>query len=155
MDDVLIFTNCIELRRELRGILTSNFKMKDLGVAKYCVGLRITRDRKNNVICVDQTKYIEELLEKFDMTNCNPIDTPSDPNQRLVKEELTSDFDPEKIPYQQAVGCILYLTQGTRPDIAFAINNVSRYNNCYTRTHWIAVKRIVRYLKGTIGKFGV
>lgn len=149
VDDVLIFSNCTELRSELRNILMTNFKMKDLGLAKYCVGLRITRDRKNNAIYVDQTKYIEELLEKFEMTNCNPMETPSDPNQRLAKEEPNDDFDPTNIPYQQAVGCILYLTQGTRPDIAFAVNNVSRYNNCYTKTHWIAVKRIFRYLKGT------
>lgn len=137
VDDVLIFSNCTELRSELRNILMTNFKMKDLGLAKYCVGLRITRDKKNNAIYVE-----EELLEKFEMTNCNPMETPSDPNQRLAKEEPNDDFDPTNIPYQQAVGCILYLTQGTRPDIAFAVNNVSRYNNCYTKTHWIAVKRI-------------
>lgn len=149
VDDVLIFTNCLELKHELHNILTSNFKMKDLGVAKFCVGLHITRDRKNNIIYVDQTKYIEELLEKFGMTQCNAIDTPSDPNQRLSKEARVDNFDPDVVPYQQAVGCILYLTQGTRPDIAFAVNNVSRYNNCFTKTHWLAVKRILRYLSGT------
>jgi hypothetical protein len=60
-----------------------------------------------------------------------------------------SDFDRELTPYQQAVGSILYLTQCTRPDIAYAVNNVSRYNNCFGKSHWIAVKRIMRYLKGT------
>lgn len=149
VDDVLIFTNCSKLRTELQQILTSNFKMKDLGAARFCVGLRITRDRKNRTIYVDQTKYIEELLEKFDMVECNSIDVPSDPNQRLSKENPTTDFDVNSVPYQQAVGSILYLTQGTRPDIAFSVNNVSRYNNNYTRTHWIAVKRIMRYLKAT------
>lgn len=123
--------------------------MKDLGTAKFCVGLHITRDKSNNTIYLDQTKYIEEMLDKFGMTDCNPIDTPCDANQRLVKEERTSDFDPSTVPYQQAIGCILYLTQGTRPDIAFAINNLSRYNNCFTKTHWMAVKRVLRYLKGT------
>lgn len=149
VDDVLIFTNCMNLKLELQNILTSNFKMKDLGTAKFCVGLHITRDKSNNTIYLDQTKYIEEMLDKFGMTDCNPIDTPCDANQRLVKEERTSDFDPSTVPYQQAIGCILYLTQGTRPDIAFAINNLSRYNNCFTKTHWMAVKRVLRYLKGT------
>lgn len=149
VDDVLFFTNCPALKTELRNILTANFKMKDLGIAKFCVGLHITRDKVNNVIYVDQTKYIEELLEKFGMTDCNAIHTPSDPNQQLTKETPTGDFDPSDVPYQRAVGSILYLTQGTRPDIAFAVNNVSRYNNCFTKTHWMAVKRIIRYLKGT------
>lgn len=149
VDDVLIFTNCANLKHELREILMSNFKMKDLGIAKFCVGLHITRDRKNGIIYLDQSKYIEELLEKFGMSNCNPIDTPGDSNSRLTKEERTGDFDPSVVPYQQAVGCLLYLTQGTRPDIAYVVNEVSRYNNCFTNTHWQAVKRIFRYLKGT------
>lgn len=56
------------------------------------------------------------------------------------------------IPYQEAVGCLLYLVQGTRPDLAFAVNDVSRFNNNFGNPHWKAVKRIMRYLylKGTI-----
>ena len=47
------------------------------------------------------------------------------------------------------MGGLLYLVQGTRPDIAFAVGDVSRFNSCYGKAHWLAVKRIVRYLKGT------
>lgn len=54
------------------------------------------------------------------------------------------------IPYQEAVGSLLYLTQGTRPDIAFAVNDVSRFNSNFGIQHWKAVKRIIRYLKGSI-----
>jgi len=58
--------------------------------------------------------------------------------------------DTGNIPYQEAVGCLLYLVQGTRPDIAFAVGNVSRFNSNHGHAHWTAVKRIFRYLKGTI-----
>ncbi|XP_044741904.1 secreted RxLR effector protein 161-like [Chrysoperla carnea] len=58
----------------------------------------------------------------------------------------------EKIPYQQAVGSLLYAAQSTRPDIAYAVSLVSRYNNDPGKPHWNAVKRIFRYLKGTINK---
>ena len=149
VDDVLYFTNCNQLKNELHFILTSNFKMKDLGVAEFCVGLHITRDRSNGTIYIDQSKYIEELLEKFNMTDCKPVDTPCDSNQRLTKDMQSNDFDSSEIPYQQAVGSILYLTQGSRPDIAYAVNYVSRFNNCFSKPHWLAVKRILRYLKGT------
>lgn len=150
VDDVLYFTNSGSLKTELQHILTTNFKMKDMGTAEYCVGLNITRDRSKGLIFLDQTKYINEVLEKFNMANSNSIDTPSDPNQRLKKGSSDdADFNDHTIPYQQAVGSLMYLTQGTRPDLAFAINNVCRYNTCYTREHWTAVKRILRYLHGT------
>lgn len=89
------------------------------------------------------------MLEKFGMLDCNPVDTPSDVNQKLFKGE-SSEKD-ENIPYQQAVGSLIYLAQGTRPDIAYAVNNASRFNNCYTSEHWGAVKRIFRYIRGTTG----
>ena len=54
-----------------------------------------------------------------------------------------------KIPYQNAVGALIYLTQATRPDLAYAVSNDSRFNNCYDTHHWDAVKRIIRYLKKT------
>lgn len=150
VDDVLYFTNSSSMKFDLQTILTSNFKMKDMGVADYCVGLHITRDRSRGIIYLDQRKYVEEVLERFNMTNCKAIDTPSDPNQRLRKGDASDPgFNDESIPYQQAVGSLMYLTQGTRPDLAYAINNVCRFNTCYTKEHWTAVKRIMRYLRGT------
>lgn len=150
VDDVLYFTNSNAFKADLHHILTSKFRMKDMGEAECCVGLHITRDKSSGTIFLDQRKYIGEILEKFNMSNCKYIDTPSDPNQRLKKGESGDpDFNSETIPYRQAVGSLMYLTQGTRPDLAFSINNVCRFNTCYTREHWTAVKRIMRYLHGT------
>lgn len=80
------------------------------------------------------------------------MDTPADANQRLTKimNDEDGDFDKESVPYLQAVGCLLFLTQGTRPDLAFAVNSVSRFSNCCGKSHWNAVKRIFRYLKQTM-----
>lgn len=101
VDDVLYFTNCTHMKNELYDILTSNFKMKDLGEAQYCLGIRIKRDKDKGIIYLDQEKYINEILEKFGMNDCKPIDTPCDPNQKLTKNlESENDFDQEKIPYQ-------------------------------------------------------
>lgn len=57
--------------------------------------------------------------------------------------------DTDDIPYQEAVG-LLFLVQGTRPDMAFAVNDVSRFNSRFGRAPWTAIKRIMRYLKGTV-----
>ena len=154
VDDILILSNNNELRGKLKATLCNSFKMKDLGEATNCVGIQISRDRVNGKIFLDQQKYIIEILDRFNMTDCNIASTPADLNQKLslemcpkTKEELA---EMEKIPYQQAVGSILYLAQSTRPDLVYAINNVSRFNNNFGKAHWVAVKRILRYLKGSM-----
>ncbi|XP_031638169.1 secreted RxLR effector protein 161-like [Contarinia nasturtii] len=86
------------------------------------------------------------------MNDANTISTPSDLNQKLSIAMITDkDEENANIPYQEAVGSLLYLAQYTRPDIAFAVNDVSRFNSNFGQAHWTAVKRIMRYLKGTIG----
>lgn len=154
VDDLLIFSNNNDWKETLKDDLKRNFKMKDLGQANSCVGIRITRNRNEGKIFLDQKKYIEEILAKFRMQDCNPVKTPSDPNQKLTKT-MSPQSDEEanemsNVPYQEAVGSILYLAQCTRPDISFAIANVSKFNQNPGRAHWNAVKRIFRYLKGTM-----
>lgn len=102
---------------------------------------------------MDQERYIEEVLLKFNMSDCNPVSTPLDANIKLSKEMAPKNEEEFKdmltVPYQQAIGSILYPAQATRPDICHTINVVSRFNNNPGKQHWIAVKRILRYLKGT------
>lgn len=96
--------------------------------------------------------YINEILKTFGMQDCKPVGTPSDTNTKLcinMNSDDVSNADLQRIPYQEAVGSLLYLSQGTRPDISFAVNDVSRFNSNYTAAHWKAVKRIFRYLKYT------
>lgn len=154
VDDLMIFTNDEHMTSKLKNKLMNSFEMKDLGEAKNCVGLHITRNRVNGTISIDQTKYIKEILENFGMTDCKPVASPADPNVKLNKN-MSPKMDEERndmanVPYQEAVGSILYLANGSRPDISFAVNNVSRFNKNPGRAHWQAVKRILRYLKGTI-----
>ncbi|XP_036340375.1 secreted RxLR effector protein 161-like [Rhagoletis pomonella] len=83
------------------------------------------------------------------MESCNPISTPFDLNQKLKKSD-TIDETMKEVPYQQAIGSLLFAAQCTRPDICQAVNFLSRFNNNPNRIHWMAVKRIFRYLKGTL-----
>lgn len=153
VDDILIFWKNAEKRDEIKKSLSGAFKMKDMGAASNCVGLRITR-HENGDISLDQSTYIKQILDRFNMTECNPISTPSDTNIKLslsmCPQNEKERMEVLNIPYQEAVGSLLYLTQGTRPDIAFAVNDVSRFNSNFGIQHWKAVKRIIRYLKGSI-----
>lgn len=152
VDDFLLFWKCDDEVRAIKLFLSSAFKMKDMGTAKNCVGLRISRDPIGNYY-LDQSIFIQSLLDKFNMADSNAIGTPSDINQKLSKQMCPNNKEEkeamELVPYHQLVGALLYLVQCTRPDIAFAVTNVSRYNSNYGKAHWIAAKRILRYLKGT------
>ncbi|GBP49025.1 Copia protein [Eumeta japonica] len=75
--------------------------------------------------------------------------TPADANVKLKKAERQQEIL-NNIPYQEIIGCLLYLSQGTRPDITYVENSLSTYNNQPTNEHWVAVKRVMRYLKGTM-----
>ncbi|GJQ87951.1 hypothetical protein Trydic_g12881 [Trypoxylus dichotomus] len=109
-------------------MLSFNLKMNDMEEAKNCIGIRITQFEDG--IDLDQSAYVREILSRFGMSDCKPSSTPSDSGTKLSMDVQDTSKDAEntqKIPYQEAVGCLLYLAQGTRPDIAFAVNDVSRF----------------------------
>lgn len=153
VDDLLIFSNDEKERKRLKQTLQEHFNMKDLGNAKTFLGMTIEKEEKGN-INIHQRNYIKNALEKFRMENCNPTTTPADPNIKLTAEmqpKTNAEIEEmSKIPYMEAVGTLLYISRISRPDISFAVNAVSRFNNNPGQAHWKAVKRIFRYLKGTI-----
>ena len=155
VDDLLMFANCIKELEELKEHLKERFDMKDLSDAHYCLGIQILRDRSKKQVRINQSKYIEDILNRFKMQDCNPILTPMDPGAKLSTEMSPKDDQNEiermkKVPYQNAIRSLMYTMLGTRPDIAFAVGAVSRYSSNPGEGHWKAVKRILRYLKGTI-----
>lgn len=136
----------------LKESLQRVFSIKDLGPVKRCLGIDVIRDRGKGIIKLSQANYVEDILRRFNMEDCKEIFTPM---------EIAADLDPtlptnkatieklKKTPYQSAVGALIYLTQATRPDLAYAVSSVSRFNSCYNLKHWDAVKRIFRYVQRT------
>lgn len=156
VDDVLIFSNEKLWESQLKLELSSNFQMKDMGSASSILGIRITRDKTNETIAIDQSQYLAAVLIRFGMSDCNPVATPLDLNQK-ISSELSPTKESEKqmmsrVPYMQAIGCLLFAAQTTRPDISYAVNLLSRYCVNPGKGHWAAMKRIMRYIKGTINK---
>lgn len=148
VDDMLIFYKAERDLNDIRDHMFKHFHMKDIGAATECIGMRISREKGQ--IQIDQEKYVDEILQKFDMLDCKTSKTPSDPSIKLSITMIREDNDiTGRVPYQELVGTLLYLSQGTRPDIAFAVSDVSRFNSKHSDEHWNAVLRIVRYLKAT------
>lgn len=151
VDDMLIFYEKSDDLNEVRDYIKSKLNIKDIGHATECIGIRI--NQSSTKIEIDQQKYVVELLAKYNMLNCKSVKSPSDPNVKLTKQTINDSSDVTgEVPYQELVGSLLYLSQGTRPDIAFAVNDVSRFNAQHSIEHWEAVIRIMRYLRGTQDK---
>lgn len=112
-------------KEKLKCFLKKNFKIKDIGEAKYILGMKITRDRKTGKLWLDQERYLTDILKRFNMEDCKSVNTPVDVNQKLSAEFSPTKDEERKlmqdVPYQEAIGSLLYAAQISRPDIAFAV----------------------------------
>jgi hypothetical protein len=109
--------------------------------------LSISRNRKEKLLYVSQPDYTEKILQRFHMSGCNPVSLPATPGAFLNKEENSEKT--VKVPFKEATGSLMYLMLSTRPDIAFAVNQISKFCENPQPAHWAAVKRIFSYLQGT------
>ena len=127
--------------------------MRDLGPVSYLLGVEIIRDRPNHKMWLSQRKYIRDILGRFQMTNALPVATPVDDRHPLSMLDCPKTEEDRRfmsnIPYLSAVGCIMWLAMATRPDLAYAASLLGRFSANPGRSHWEAVKRVLRYLVGT------
>jgi hypothetical protein len=155
VDDLLILANNMDMIDQVKQELSFKFEMTDLGEVHYCLGIQIIRDRSKGVIEINQSKYVEDVLKRFNMENSKPAATPMQAGVRLTKgmspstEEEIQEM--EDIPYQSAIGSLMYAMLGTRPDLSYAVGALSQYSSKPGKEHWRAVKWTLRYLKGSIG----
>jgi len=103
------------------------------------------------MIFISQKKYVQDILDRFQMKDCNPVSTPTEFGLKLNKDHEEKKVD--STLYKQIVGSLMYLT-ATRPDIMYSVSLISRYMENPTEIHLLAAKRILRYLQG-IRDFGL
>lgn len=146
VDDLLIAGNNVPEMQRVKAEFSKRFKMKDLGDATEFLGLRIARDRNKRTLHLSQTSYIDKVLERFRMSDAKPCATPME----VSKPTLESlDDPPAEVPYREAVGSLIWLMICTRPDIGYAVGYLSQHCEKPLTSHWNAVKRVLRYVKGT------
>lgn len=148
VDDLILITESTESMNELKMALEDRYKMKDMGELSYILGVSVIQDKEKNCVFLHQKHYIEAMLQKYGMDNANPVATPADVNVKLKKSDGVSK-PVHQHTYQSMVGSLLYAAMATRPDIAQAVSAVSKFNANPDAAHLTAVKRILRYLKGT------
>ena len=148
MDDLIIVGKNLDIINDLKKKLNDSFDMKDLKDLTYFLGIEVKRNRYDRILHINQTQYIHKILQRFGMVDCKLFRKPMDTSIKLTKPQEDEELF-ETLKYQSAVGSLMYRMLGSRLDIAFGVSAVSRYNNSPTQIHWIAVKRILRYLKGS------
>ena len=146
VDDLIITGSNADSIAALKKKLQGKFPVKDLGPLKYFLGIEVATSRKG--LFLNQRKYTIDLLRDSNMLNSKPANTPFD--SKLQLDKLGDPLDSPNY-YQKLVGKLIYLTI-TRPDISFAVSLVSQYMHAPTVVHLCMVKRILRYLKKTIGR---
>lgn len=148
VDDFYVFSNSSTTKIELITLLKSEFSIKCLGPLKCCLGINVNRDISKGILTLDQTEYIKTLLLRFNMQNCKSVSTPMILGNKLCKPQDCLDDNLYK--YRELLGCLMYLSVCTRPDITYACSQLSQFTHGFDQSHWLAAKRILRYLAGTL-----
>ena len=151
VDDGLVAAKSHVPLRIVIDALSESFEI-ELGDSACFVGMEFVRDRRNKRMFLHQSSYASKVLSKFKMESANPVCVPADLNQVLCAPENKSVI--EKVPYREAVGSLMFLAVVSCRDIAYAVNSVSKFSEKHDASHWNVVKRIVKYVAGSID-FGI
>jgi len=150
VDDLLIVHNGSEGRgHRIKQLLQKKYKMCDLGAAKWFLKIEIERTKDGGFrIC--QRGYINTIIRRLGLMDAKPAKSPLGPQTDLANTHC-EDKPANRKEYLSMVGSLRYTALGSRPDIAFSITALSRYNVQPLELHAMAVKRVLRYLKTTAG----
>ena len=148
VDDLIMATKTQEEMQQVKQLLQSRFKMKDLGELHYCLGIIIKYDMVGKLIEIHQKQYIMKMLEKYKLQDVKPVATPADLNVKLCKDDNVSK-PVDSVLYRSMVGSLLYAAIATRPDIDQAVgvclivllkSNRGSFNSCETNSMLIKGK---------------
>lgn len=146
VDDLLLISSCVSQINEIKKRLSDEFEMTDFMEVKYFLGIKIEYDIESGVIKLSQKQYLLNVLKKFEMQDCKSCPTPLEPHLKLK----SLDINQTGKPYRELIGCLMYVMLTSRPDLSMAVGYFSRFQGCASDEHWIYLKRILRYIKGSL-----
>lgn len=150
VDNFLLASNIIHTLQTLKDMLAKRYEIKDLGKVKTIIGWQITRNAATHMMKIDQSAFIKKLVFKEKLTKCNANIIPIKAGSAI---EVLNPDNYDKINlhrYQRLIEKLMYLAHGTRPDITFIVGQLSKHSANPRKGHLRVIKRVIRYLKGTI-----
>lgn len=145
VDDSMVMSNSPAFLSEFQTHLNSIYTVKWTLKPSLYLGIQIDYDKAAKKLTLRQTHYVENVLDRFAMTNCNPTKTPLPTGTILISGSREEVKEASELPYQSLIGCLQWLLNSTRPDIAHAVSQLSRFNANWTITHWMMAKHVLRY----------
>ncbi|UYV63346.1 hypothetical protein LAZ67_2003803 [Cordylochernes scorpioides] len=126
--------------------LRHHLEIKDVTCKGMFLGIKIIQDKEG--ISLQQSHYVQQILQKYGMETCKEVPTPG--SKEINLDNHIEDDNCDQHTYQEALGMLMFLAVNTRPDIAYITSKLSQYSRQPKQMHWTAIKRVMRYLRGTI-----
>lgn len=153
VDDLTIVASTVVLMKEVKDKLSKSLKITDMGEIHWIVGIAVKRDREARTISISQTSYIDSCLQRYGFELLKPLSMPMDPSAKFsINQSPRTSIEQAQMkdkPYREAIGSLMYVALGTRPDICYALGILAKFNDNPGLAHWNALKRIYAYLSGT------
>jgi hypothetical protein len=150
VDDLAIAGSNMSVIDRIKNEFKNRYKMKDLGNIDHILGCTVDRNDLGEY-SINQKQYTKDVISKYFHDNTVTVNNPTDVNIILSSNmNAISECDIEymkELPYREAIGSLLWLSMGTRPDITYAVSQVAKFNSEPGPQHWKAVKRIFQYLQ--------
>ena len=147
VDDLIVAASDANILNTFKSNFSKAFQCKELGVLAWFLGIEFKVSK--NVISMNQSLYVSNILQRFNETNCTPRNVPVDPSVYQLLEQ-PSELYSNPTRFRELVGSLIYLMTGTRPDIAFIVTLLSRFMNHPTKMQMIIARGVLKYLKGTM-----
>lgn len=146
VDDMLSIAENEITRRLVKKLLNQCFDMKQIEKLSHMLGVKFCEEDDGSMT-LSQEDYIEKLIHRFGIQDAKGIATPMEVRPIFLEEEKEDDCTDR--PYRELIGGLLYLSQRTRPDIAFPVAKLAQFCSNNNKDHWNAARRVLRYLKET------
>lgn len=149
VDDIVFGSTSNTLVSEFTDIMQNEFEMNMSGKLTYFHGLQVQQLKDG--MFLSQTKYAKDLVSKFGLESAKPVTNPMSTTTKLHKDLTRNDVD--HTLYRSMIGSLLYLT-ASRPNLSFSVGVCARFQSCPKESHLLDVKRIIRYVSGTL-QYGI
>ncbi|UYV77866.1 K02A2.6-like [Cordylochernes scorpioides] len=146
VDDFITVSDSEDTSNRFINKLRHHLEIKDVTCKGMFLGIKIIQDKEG--ISLQQSHYVQQILQKYGMENCKEVPTPG--SKEINLDNHIEDDNCDQHTYQEALGMLMFLAVNTRPDIAYITSKLSQYSRQPKQMHWTAIKRVMRYLQGTI-----